>query len=93
MRGEKAMLYRIGNSKEPTLTQMERMVYNLRTKHKDTFFISHFAKAYSHTSKIVHQYQISAISETDCKIYYQDSWPKCIADYRKIMKEGVEYGS
>ena len=77
---KKQKIHRIGNSKEPTISQLTKMVDNLKHKHPGFSSISIYVWGHSET-KI--EYSVS-VDGTESK--FDKSWPEALKSYRKLMK-------
>jgi len=75
-------LHRIGNSKEPTLSQMKRMALNLRSKYKGFCTVEVKSSAYMTPSNRI-KFTIYIENQGH---RYTNSWPNLISLYRTLMK-------
>lgn len=80
----KKKLYRIGNSKGPTLDQLKRMTFNLRKVYNVYATVKVGAWAHSVGGDEV-EYWIGV--GNDVFSGELKSWPETLATYRRLMKE------
>lgn len=88
MKRKTKRIHVIGNSKEPTIGQMLKMVENLRNTYNVYSSIDAVATCYNAGSSEA-KYRIYI--EDNCN-KYPETWPEAIKAYRKLMK-GKKDGS
>lgn len=86
------MIYRVGNSKEPSIDQIRRMSYNLQAKYGESAYISVNVWSHSHL-------QASTLDKARItfELYLEHfrvsdkfrAWPDLIKRYRQLMKEAT----
>ena len=83
---EEVKVHRIGNSKEPTLNQIQRMVDNLRNKLNCYIVIK--VEVWHHSTDSITDKKVDYWLGTGNNIFNETigSWPKVLTTYRKLMK-------
>jgi hypothetical protein len=84
-------IHRIGNSKEPTVSQLIKMAENLRSVYEVFSHVSANGKAYGRIKQAYARFQIYVEDKTYATEQY-DTWPELLTRYRELMK-GAKDGS
>lgn len=83
------MIFRIGRSKEPTLSRLQRMAHNLGERTGDCVFVTVSGRRYSMSSEETH-FEMSLVNSSTCYYHKQfKSWQELQNEYFRLMKKGT----